>query len=487
MSGKGKQHSKKSMVKSRDSGKLAQQQQQQQHHHYHSTHHHQVHHHHHHQQQQQQSVAAHSDTSSEGSEMINIPVIKLEETMNLLPKYHSILQRNPEDGISMEDLDTLQGELEILLSSAVVRKRTLQEEIINLSASEERRDRRSKSSKSLALIEKKLRDDKLKPKDIGVKSQSPLPAKLLKQRASGSAANQVVPNPHEILRVEGSKSDVHMKPKNDTCNKFWASVDPYCTDITPDDIKLLEELIASHSDLGEYKTIPPLGRHYSLAWAHSDLMQEEEAGNPNKEKKKSKDIGLLLAKGEKKANGIAGPLTQRLVSALLEENVYVANNNSDGKLFRDGDSPVLRDLSIQNSMNLEMRMHKELVEQGILEPDSQKKNPEDDEILTEIKRCQRELMALSSHNQIQLKKLLHLAQEESKRQALKRKIAAVDNEVVEHYEKLLQAKQRKIPLTKKETEKAWASLKERENLLEQLNMLPANSIGEPVVANNTAT
>lgn len=135
-------------------------------------------------------------------------------------------------------------------------------------------------------------------------------------------------------------------------------------------------------------------------------------------------------------------------------------------------------------MNLEMRMHKELVEQGILDPDSQKKNPEDDEIVAEIKRCQKELLALSSHNETQLKRLLNLAQEESKRQSLKRKIATIDNEVVEHYEKLIAAKQRKIPLNKKEQEKAWTCLKERETLLEQLNMLPSNSLGEPAKSVN---
>lgn len=178
--------------------------------------------------------------------------------------------------------------------------------------------------------------------------------------------------------------------------------------------------------------------------------------------------------------GIAGPLTQRLVSALLEENVYVANNNTDGKLFRDGDPPVLRDLTIHNSMNLEMRMHKELVDQGLLDPDSVKKNPEDDEIVAEIKRCQRELAALSSHNESQLTRLLHLAQEEMKRQALKRKIAEVDEEVVKHYDNLMQAKTKKTQLSRKEQEKAWSCLKERENLLDQLNMLPSNSVGEPV-------
>ncbi|KAJ8675388.1 hypothetical protein QAD02_011174 [Eretmocerus hayati] len=438
-----------------------------------------------------QAALANSDSSSEGSEMTTLPVIKMIDNSKFLPRYCSILQRSPEEGINMEDLDTLQLELEMLLSSVVVRYRMLQEEIANLSASEERRDRRSKSGKGLALMEKRMRDEKAKPREIGLKSQSPLPAKLLKQRAAGSSANQVVPNPHEIVRVEGSKSDGHAKlllPKNDTLNKFWASIDPYCADIMPDDIKLLEELIANHGDLGEFKKIPPLGRHYSTVWTHSDLMQEEDAGNPTRDKKKSRsDLSLLMSKADKKANGIAGPLTQRLVSALLEENVYVANNNTDNKMFRDGDPPVLRDLTIQNSMNLEMRMHKELVEQGILDPDSTKKNPDDDEIVNEIKRCQRELTALSSHNESQLKRLLQLAQEESKRQALKRKIASVDNEVVEHYEKLLAAKQRKTPLSRKEQEKAWACLKERENLLEQLNMLPSNSIGEPVKMQTSTT
>lgn len=80
---------------------------------------------------------------------------------------------------------------------------------------------------------------------------------------------------------------------------------------------------------------------------------------------------------------------------------------------------------------------------------------------------------------------MNLAQEESKRQALKRKISTADNEVIEHYKKLILAKQREVPLTKKEQEKAWSCLRERENLLDQLNMLPHNNIGEPIGFNTT--
>ncbi|XP_043262081.1 transcriptional adapter 3-B [Colletes gigas] len=453
MSGKGKQSSKKAIVKVRESGKTV-----------------------------QSSLG--SDVASENTETsMSLPILKIADNSRLLPRYTSILQRNTEEGVGMEDLDMLQLELEMLLSSVVVRHRMIQEEVANLSSAEERRDRRSKSGKGLSLLDKRVREEKFKPKELNTKTQSPLPAKLFKQKAIGGSNSQVIPNVHEISRIEGSKSESPklLLPKNDTPNKFWASVDPYCTDIMPDDIKLLEELIATHSDISEFKKIPPLGRHYSLMWAHNDLLQEEDAANPNREKKKSRsDLSLLVGKNDKKAHSIAGPLTQRLVSALLEENVYVANNNTDNKLFRDSDPPVLRDLTIQNSINLELRMHKELVEQGILESDAQKKNQEDDEILTEIKRCQQELTALSNHNVTQLKRLLNLAQEESKRQALKRKISAADNEVIEHYKKLILSKQRKVPLTKKEQEKAWACLRERENLLDQLNMLPHDSVGESI-------
>ncbi|XP_066593071.1 transcriptional adapter 3-B [Prorops nasuta] len=455
MSGKGKQSSKKAVVKVRESGKSA-----------------------------QSSLLSSTDTTSEGTEMaMSLPILKIADNTRLLPRYASILQRSAEEGVGMEDLDILQLELETLLSSVVVRNRMLQDEISSLSSSDERRDKRSKSGKGLSFYYKKVREEKVKPKEVTNKTQSPQPAKLYKQKSLGGSTNQIVTNPNDIGKIEGSKSDTPklLLPKNDTLNKFWASVDPYCTDIMPDDIKLLEELIATHSDINDFKKIPPLGRHYSLMWTHSDLLQEEDAANPNRDKKKNRsDMSLLIAKGEKKVNGIAGPLTQRLVSALLEENVYVANNNTDNKLFRDGDPPVLRDLTIQNSMNLELRMHKELIEQGILEPDSQKKNQDDDEIYTEIKRCQQELSALSSHNVTQLKRLLNLAQEESKRQSLKRKISVIDNEVIEHYKKLILSKQIKVPLMKEEQDKAWACLRERESLLNQLNMLPCNNIGDTV-------
>ena len=69
--------------------------------------------------------------SGEAVDLKDLP-ITLHEFANgdqtKLPRYHAVLRRNEGDGIGMEDIDSLQLELEALLSSTVVRKVSLQEE-----------------------------------------------------------------------------------------------------------------------------------------------------------------------------------------------------------------------------------------------------------------------------------------------------------------------------------------------------------------------
>ena len=45
------------------------------------------------------------------------------------PRFSSVLKRSDQDGVGMEDIDTLQMELEAMLSATVVRKMTLKEEL----------------------------------------------------------------------------------------------------------------------------------------------------------------------------------------------------------------------------------------------------------------------------------------------------------------------------------------------------------------------
>ena len=62
-------------------------------------------------------------------------------------------------------------------------------------------------------------------------------------------------------------------------NKFWQSIEPYCTDITNEDVKILEDLLCSHENDDDYFRIPPLGKHYTEKWAEEDLLEEQRDGN----------------------------------------------------------------------------------------------------------------------------------------------------------------------------------------------------------------
>ena len=66
----------------------------------------------------------------------------------ICPRYSSVLKRSEHDGIGMEDIDTLQMELEALLSSTVVRKMTLKDEVKVLCEAEKYRGKYGKRVKN---------------------------------------------------------------------------------------------------------------------------------------------------------------------------------------------------------------------------------------------------------------------------------------------------------------------------------------------------
>lgn len=79
--------------------------------------------------------------------------------------------------------------------------------------------------------------------------------------------------------------------------RFWASVEPYCADITSEEVRTLEELLKPPEDEAEHYKIPPLGKHYSQRWAQEDLLEEQ------------KDGARAAAVADKK-KGLMGPLTE---------------------------------------------------------------------------------------------------------------------------------------------------------------------------------
>lgn len=411
------------------------------------------------------------------------------------PRYSAVLKRSDQDGVGMEDIDTLQMELEAMLSSTVVRKITLKEELDVLYDIEKYKghgkfNRKGPSSPGKRSLPggKDSRSAK-KMKMIGGKPAASEPGKVIgmPKLKGDNAGPSFDPLQNEQIRpvVESSKP---VLPKNETPNRFWAFVEPYCAPISQDDIKLLEDLIKGHSDMTEYYKVPKLGQHYTQRWAKEDLENERLRGagdaNAGMDGKGGDEAANMLKKAEtNNEESPFGELTQRLVAGLMEENaINPADVEESTKKGSGGESSdtenvaakgqLIKSLNITNAENLEARVRKELEEQGILDPNEEMKDGvENDEILEELVRCQNELKAVSTHNLSQLKRLLKAAKEEMARQEVRNKLQQADNEVMEAYRKISQARSKKKPPTKKEREQAWKALKERDIILKQLESI----------------
>lgn len=144
-------------------------------------------------------------------------------------------------------------------------------------------------------------------------------------------------------------------------------------------------------------------------------------------------------------------MTQRLVAALLEENLLNSKGGSDILGSGDGLGNMLANESndscgennsssanrsaaapiaslLRNGIDVEIRLKKELIELGILDINDFPKE-KDDEVLNEIKRVRTELESIAEYNLNELKQLRIAAKEEMKRLEIKRKLDAVDQEV----------------------------------------------------------
>ena len=96
----------------------------------------------------------------------------------------------------------------------------------------------------------------------------------------------------------------------------------------------------------------------------------------------------------------------------VEDSIEASGRNRNN-IHENGDenpkSNLIKSLNIANAEALEARVRKELEEQGILNPNDNDDNVDNDEILDELKRCQTELKAVSAHNLQQLKRLLKVS------------------------------------------------------------------------------
>lgn len=403
----------------------------------------------------QSNNGKHKDARSQSSDSpeefdFAFPVLQTVDRTRHLHCYSSILNRNKEDAVTMEDLDRLQPELEVMFSCAALRAITLKAEIAALTNAEESKSEIKPTSVIINQRKRKLSDARLTKslKDLSkVRGRDGFNKEISSENDTDNSADIL-----SDLPVESSKVTL---PKNDTPNKFWLSVEPYAKDITKDNIKDLEDMIMSCENDIRGVSIPPLGRHYSTTWAEEDLNQSSVT---------SDKAEIMMKRAASLCERTPGPLVQRLVSALMEEP---SNDSYSNKLDSDSDSySYLSKVPLfHTTACFERRLKRELEAVGFLDGNE---NEDSDEIMAEIKKCQEELQIVAAQNKEQLEQLIVKAKHAVKKQDVKVKIRSIENELTEIYRKTAAAKLKKKQLKKKEKDQAWKLIKEREQLMNLL-------------------
>ncbi|XP_055530180.1 transcriptional adapter 3 [Wyeomyia smithii] len=419
-----------------------------------------------------------------------VPYIKSSDNAKVLPKYTAALNATTEDLVPAEDLDMVQLELELLLSTVALRYRVLKSEIDTIDKADERRERKGKFiDKAPSSPGKKKRlDEKQKLRESAgklfghhirlnkIKNMSSLipPSPAPSQNTDDSMdAVPFLPANHHIQHIISDNSKL-MLPKNDTPNKFWMSVEPYCMSITHEDLKLLDDLLEEYSG-PLIPPIPELGPHYSTQWAADDIKEEQD----NSKKSKGLTNGDVGKKEKLMGEGVTGPLTQRLVSALMEENLLpdcnsTSNENSNSSSDVGHSNSRSAVSLLKNGISIERRLRKELIEQGILDDDDMPKSQQDDEILSEINKVRTEIAVIAEYNSNEIRKLQSMAQDEMKRIEVKRKLDRVDQDIIECYKKITAARLKRRPLTKQERDEAYRLAEEQKRLSDQLERMPVH-------------
>lgn len=237
-------------------------------------------------------------------------LIKTSENLKFLPRYTTALTKPSSELYPSDELDGIQLELEVLLSTVALRYRSLKSGFDSL----DREDKNHKKSHG-STTGKRKRDDATKKsaKESKVANQSAKVAKI-KVSSDSPVHSQHTDDSMDAIPALNSQSSTSnqpnpklLVPKNDIPNKFWLSVEPYCMPITQEDIKLLDDMVEEYSG-PLVPPIPELGPHYASRWATEDLREEQDNSNPNAKANKrftnaaNPEVVNMLKKGDKLAS-----------------------------------------------------------------------------------------------------------------------------------------------------------------------------------------
>ncbi|GFY72066.1 transcriptional adapter 3 [Trichonephila inaurata madagascariensis] len=230
----------------------------------------------------------------------------------------------------MDDLHTVQFELEEKSISAIRKRKQPENKISSLETLHSKKDketvhsRKDKRSRSTDSIENKNSDERLPKKSKDSPNKAHSSSNLHKSK-------YIPPDPHQEIP----------KPlKNDAPSRFWSFVEPYCADITQDTIRFIEDMIVPQESDKEYQEIPELGKHYSETWPLEDLKEEIIEGSKSVENNKGlfsdsahdrTEIERILKLGEDESSSMEdkdeASLYDKLVNSLVSENLMTHSDN----------------------------------------------------------------------------------------------------------------------------------------------------------------
>jgi transcriptional adapter 3 len=451
---------------------------------------------------------------------LSLPDVTIIDNLKQFPRYSSILERQDGEGVGIEEIDTLQMEIETLLVNALQRARTFQVELMILE---------SKAADKTDLIPIKLKTKVSTPvapptlihtpniTPIIEKQQQQQQQQLQTPNAKRFKASNTQQRPSSTFTCNTDENSLVIR--NDISDIFWNMVQPFCSEITEDDIKFLKDQIELNCkiQINSSKEIPNLGKHYTLKWAEHDVVSEIKESSrfnldvnggmtvtPSDKKRKNfsnflNEIDTFQASTDSDASSERyGPLTQRLISALIEQNLMTpfGTNLNDFDMLNGEQKGLKTQQTIKNHQHrqynsnsnlFESKIRDELIQQGILDRSDldsgddickkgseQSKIEQKDEIADEIKKLQEELLLVAGKNKDSQIELLNNAKQAMVQQNLRKKIDQCDLKIQEIFSKNLAVKLNKKYCQRKEKDRLSEIIKERDALKNQMSqvMLP---------------
>ncbi|KAG9511201.1 Transcriptional adapter 3-B, partial [Fragariocoptes setiger] len=340
------------------------------------------------------------------------------------------------------------------------------------------------------------------------------------------------PRPGSTLANVGNYDTTGLLARNDVPEKFWPFVSRYCVEPTKEQFETLEQMLVEYQDTSEYFKIPNLGikktnvrspkkggADVRSPGGSQGLSPDRSLSSSGKKKKSSDAKSSASNRANSSGDNCFGALTQRLVSCLIEEDlnslseaetevgiaavnahnsVHIAASSSSPTTGNSGASlgrkkphnaqsnglnriPSLKNLDLGSVKQLEKNIRRELERHQILNKSDEVLSIEDDdddddedEIVRELKSCQSELSVIQAFNEATLGRMMSQAKKRAELEEARRSLDAINIEVIECYQKLLQAKQKKRNPTKRERDIAKRAVREQEVIFKRCDELASS-------------